>query len=776
MDSNKLYTYDRLSKFVQNYKEYVTKVESEEDNQQTTPYKYYHFEESPNGVTIRNLGNLNNESLSSIGDWKALPEKNGIDAWRMNLAKLYNQYKQKELAETLANRRSGLKYILKTTNGYFAPGVIPDDNDGNRPYNMSIEDTNSKSGDISDINQFFKTSLNQKVTELLGSDVTKDTKLISIDITGLVYVENGSYEYSFSRNGCNVDIWIGNDSICEFTSTNSSLNKNSNTFTKHYNLKQHVPIRIQCFFSTNIDSLTNLFQSLEFIFSMKYNGSLIESNKLPLFTNVKKPLLLYCAFVTENINDLNDDKFLCYSRFTIVNNEIVVNNHDNLSDFYSVIRKNLQFILAGEYDHNTDNRISYGDIPKINAKFTQFFSSNDPPFSYYLFVLDSDSRMGKTFQIKDDYKNSNDPYEMSEFSNTLSNSVLKYSDNYHEKTGYYPNSSSVGSEFLSNVHDITGTDCKDLCNSSTNCNHYFTYTSDKNPKCVTGSSIPYYNRVAPKNNEHPIDVNTSTLHLRNYKLDIGSDANCSGIKQKDKFIQNTYDYSDEFKYSKYTLTDTPIVTPKRLGACGDDEYIKHENDAANILYEDAKYFNNGEFKEAFGGLSQIRKYRQRQRQKQRQIQIKIQALQRQQQRQIQEQRQRQQQRQRQEQEQEQQRQQKQRPFKITHAISDTGNAINNNLQNGVQYGDKMKDIHNKHNLLEEKIPEMNKLYNYMKKEAIYDHKGDELLHFRTTAHPDVRKKRVMDNNELNNNTQLLLALGTVTSVTLIIFAIMLARD
>ena len=51
-----------------------------------------------------------------------------------------------------------------------------------------------------------------------------------------------------------------------------------------------------------------------------------------------------------------------------------------------------------------------------------------------------------------------------------------------------------------------------------------------------------------------------------------------------------------------------------------------------------------------------------------------------------------------------------------------------------------------------------------------------LLHFRTKLQADIRKKRVMDNNELNDNTKLLLALGTVTSVTMIVFAIMLARD
>ena len=58
----------------------------------------------------------------------------------------------------------------------------------------------------------------------------------------------------------------------------------------------------------------------------------------------------------------------------------------------------------------------------------------------------------------------------------------------------------------------------------------------------------------------------------------------------------------------------------------------------------------------------------------------------------------------------------------------------------------------------------------------YDYAGDELLYFRNKLLPDVRKKRIMDNNETFVNAELLYALGTVSAVTLIVFAIVLARD
>ena len=42
--------------------------------------------------------------------------------------------------------------------------------------------------------------------------------------------------------------------------------------------------------------------------------------------------------------------------------------------------------------------------------------------------------------------------------------------------------------------------------------------------------------------------------------------------------------------------------------------------------------------------------------------------------------------------------------------------------------------------------------------------------------PRILKKRIMDNNELYLTTKLLFTLGTVTATTLIIFAVILARD
>ena len=91
MDSNHLFTFDRLSDFVKNYKEYVYKLEKEESSPSTENYKYYHFEDSPEGIIISNIGRFGRDVFSNVSSWKEIPFTNGIDAWRMNLAKLYNK-------------------------------------------------------------------------------------------------------------------------------------------------------------------------------------------------------------------------------------------------------------------------------------------------------------------------------------------------------------------------------------------------------------------------------------------------------------------------------------------------------------------------------------------------------------------------------------------------------------------------------------------------------------------------------------------------------------
>ena len=83
---------------------------------------------------------------------------------------------------------------------------------------------------------------------------------------------------------------------------------------------------------------------------------------------------------------------------------------------------------------------------------------------------------------------------------------------------------------------------------------------------------------------------------------------------------------------------------------------------------------------------------------------------------------------------------------------------------------------NKTQLSQTLIPKYQQTRSIMEGNPIYDYKGDSLLYFRNKPIPQVREKRVMDSNQQYVTSQLMLSLGTLSAATLIVFAIMLARE
>lgn len=764
MESDKLFTYDRLSKFVNNYKAYITKTEKEENNTNTTNYKYYHFEQSPDGITFSNIGRFGSNIFIKNTQWKSLLYKNGIEAWKMNLAKLFNEYKESEIKHMNANCKPGLKFIMNTISNPNLMGNKQPTLDNTALYDITLNNpATSKVGIINNFDNF-----NTDIQQLLSIPSSSSSSyycapgsspscapgtspgsapgsspgsvpggvpggddrplLYSIDYTGLIRIEPGNYEFTTRINGndntnicnnCTFYIWIGDDSICEYQTDNSNLNNNNNSMSMYYPTETYVPIRIQYFFRTIPAKNTTDFHFSVFKF---VNNARKDVTATSLFNCENPPLVMYSAFVSENDTDFVNDAFKCFVPFDIENGAIVVNDYKELKLFYSTFRENLNDVLDGQYNVNEYNRLSYGIIPSINTEYTIINqTSGNLPFCFSIYRINSDYRMGKTFQIKQKIDD-NGTYHMNQFSDKLKGSVLEYSNSYREKSGYYPDRKSVDVKYHNNSQDVTGTKCKELCNNDVNCGHYFTYTSNGNPKCVIGSdnNFPHYNRIIPTNTHQPIDKNSSSVFLRNYQLDVSGGLNCGTLKNSNKTnaVDNTSNYSDNFKYAKYSISNEIINVPEKVGICGDKDFIEHQNDAKKILYDNAKYFNNGSWTEGFEG----------------------------------------------------------KPTKTTNAIDDTGDVIRNNLTNERQYAKKMDNIDEQYNDLQEQIPKLNHIKDIMTENAKYDFKGDELLHFRTHAQPDIRKKKIIDNNELYVNSELLFTLGTVTTAILIVFAIVLARD
>ena len=724
-DDTSLFTYKRLSDFVSQYTDYVVEKNKEQSTPDTENYKYVHFAETPEGISYDNIGRYGKSIFSNVSSWSSLDDKNTIDAWKMNLVNLLGDYREKEMGVIDGNRTKGLPYKVN----FFTTTIIegsPDIDATNLAYQSAqvtektIQGISTEFGSMDDIKA------------KLPSDENDDYSA-SIDWNGLFLAEPGHYRFTYKADGtyCTPYVWIGDRAICEYRGDNATLTQYKDTFEIYVPYRQYIPIRMQCYFlSVDRLAMKNTFQVEKLNYQNGGQQELVTNESI--FHSDTPYLLLYTSFVSENISDFEKGLFSCFTPFSIVNNALVVPNKQQLKLFYRKLRENYNDVLANIYDYNNDNRLSYGKVPKANMQYT-IVEGDGLPFCYSIYRIQGDYRMGKTFQIKTEL-NQSMAYPMTQFGDKLKQSILEYANNYREKPGYYPNRDSVDVQYYAHAQDKNGLECKELCNDNSNCRYYFTYNSNDKSKCIIDgdNSMPHFNRVPPTNSQHPIDENSSSLFLRNYQLNVDGGLNCGTFKNRGNIlpVENNSNYSDTFQYAKYSIDDAPINDPKKVGMCGDDTYVKHQNDAKDILYKDALYYADGSWKQE--GFEDKEEEKEENTTKQAE--------------------------------------------KTTHAIADTNDAIKANLENSKRYGKKMERIHLNNVKLETNIPLYQEIRHEMNNNPKYDYNGDELLYFRNKLLPNVRKKRTQDSNELYVRSQLLYALGSVTAATLIVFAIVLARD
>ena len=113
--------------------------------------------------------------------------------------------------------------------------------------------------------------------------------------------------------------------------------------------------------------------------------------------------------------------------------------------------------------------------------------------------------------------------------------------------------------------------------------------------------------------------------------------------------------------------------------------------------------------------------------------------------------------------------------KYTDAVQDTSDGIRTNLNNQMLYAEKQQSINDNNETINKII------YDYeLARDKV---RVDEELYATSSIHksgktngPKILKKRIMDNNDLYLSSKLLFTLGTLTASTLIVFAIILARD
>jgi len=726
MDSTKLYTHKRLSDFVDNYKEYTDQIKKEQSSPSTEQYKYFHFLDSPDGLSVTDIGRFNEQIVfndNSISNWSSMGLTKGLDDWKMNLANSETTFKQTEIAKMDTIHKSGLPF--KLVNFDWEPnlpitGINVIDND------LLYTLFNSEEYEV-------RTDISKSLDNL--SDATKNAVLnqnqsqaTAVEWSGLYSNDAGKYTFSIKATNCKYFMWIGDHSVCEYTSTNAEISNNVTTHTIQLTQHNYIPIRIICIFSNDNPHTFGLHINKNVI---KNNVQAVEpvstANTLCHVPNMP-PALVYCAFVSQTQSEFVKDQFLCFSMFDFVNGALVMNNYSNLDKFYNAIRKYLPKSLNGDFDYNESNRLLYGIVPKANIKYTFIVAGTQKPLAYSLYRIRADPRLGHTYQINtkmtDDFA-----YPVHKFGMQLLNEKVSYADSYREKSGYYPDTNDTNPEAFNAATNHTGIECKQLCNDNANCRYYFTYTSDGNPKCVVNSdnTPPTFNSASPLDSEHPIDKGTSSLFMRNTQLDMEGKSNCGTFKNSELFIpiETTTNYSDTFKYAKYATDDTVIDTPSKVGLCNNPEYKQKLSEAVDILYKPATYYPDGNWtksKKAEGFTPEKTKY--------------------------------------------------------VDAVNETSEVIRANLDAEKQFASKMENISSNYTDLHDNlIPNFNKSRQVMLDNPKYDYAGDELLYFRTNARKTIREKAISDNNELYTNTDLMYTLGTLTTATLIALAIMLAmRD
>lgn len=729
MDSNKLFTHERLTKFVNDYKDYIQEKKTEQGENSNGNFEYYHFDYNPNGIITSLIGRYSHEILSEASSWSPMTFKNGIDGWKITLARGLTNYKKREQEKFRENSLSGLNFIINydelPTGIYYGQVNIDIDQDH---YALKVAtEYNDRGTDNSVLGVSYDlTNLNNGTNDkLYNKKENMNYKLVTVNWYGLFYGEIGSYKIKCEGENCTFYLWFGDEAICEYTHYTCIINNNkTESDDLFFSYDKYVPIRIQCYYYGNVQNTVDFKVSVQKLITNQERRVYkdIDLNKV-FFHSPTPPLVLYHAYVSLNEQDFINDEFLCVSLVDIKDDELYVKDYSNLLIFYSRFRQFLSNSYNNEYDYNEDNRLSYGVIPNINIQYT-IQGMEGHPFAYSIYKINSDPRMGKTYQINTKIDD-NISYPMKEMKITDNNSLLSYSDVYTTYSGFYPNRDSLDVRFYNESIDADPLQCKEQCNKNPNCGYYFTFKSLGNDKCVINSDNkePSFNRIAPKQTHRPIDENTSSLYMRNYKLNISPEKReCIkiGSTSSDTIdVKNSSNYSNTFEYSFYNMDKTPIQSVDEMGICGDEEYIQFKNDSADLLFKDTTYYNDGTWIENFESKEPVSKY--------------------------------------------------------TDVMEDTKDAIRTNLSNEQIYKEKSKNIDKKLKKLRNDIPNYHRMKDVLKSKEHYDYDGDE-LYFRKKRHHHLLEKKIMDHNQLYLNTKLLYTLGTVTCATLIILAILIARD
>jgi len=732
--TDSLYTYDRLSNFVKDYKAYINDNTNKIDGKTVDKYEYYHFDISPNGIKSTSIGRFPSQSFTSIPSWKPFVNANTTNAWLLNLGKTNTRMIQTEnerIKQLSVQPGLAFRAIAMSPTSYsndrstFETNLFSIFNNFDTTSNTVMSLKSGIATSFNTLQDAFQLSDTTELDTLYSKALSSKNTFIGCEWKGFFKpTQMGNYRITVSSSDRFFFVWIGNVSVCEYTPYNTDINESNPYVDMNLPNDTYIPIRIQYYNNISAYSITTPIS-----FSLKIERILNNTTQIiPLdqclytidYGNYIKPIL-YCAFVSTSPETYAQGKLQCYSLLNSIRDTSI--SESNLTQLYAMINKYKSQVYQNTYDYSQNGTIiNFGELPN-NLYYTPVQESpSSLPLVFSVYRIDSDLRMGNTFQINT--KSDNGSYDMRMIDPNANPSVIQYGSSYHEYSGYYPDIETSGA--VSGSTTQTGEQCKESCNALDNCNHYYVYSSKGKAQCAvdTLNSTPTYNQIRPATSA--IDEGSAALFVRNYQFVEPTCSKVPGMSGKDdviriKSVDATDNYSAAFPYANYRILPDQIKAVKDIGICGDKKFKRLTNDAASILYKDATYYDNGTWsQEGF---------------------------------------------------------QQQQTSEYTDAIADTQHAIQVNLEHEKKYALKMDAINNKYNsLTNDKLPKYRNLKKVLEGNPVYDYNGHELSYFNNTPPNTIQQQVIDDNNELYVKDNLLYVLGSVTAATLVVFAIMIAKD
>ena len=760
------YTNDRVNEFSKRYHEYVEKIEGESGKSDESAFKFYNFIQSPDAIKLIEIGTCPSKDMINLNDgalWKPLSGENTPEGWKMKIGEKLSEYKRTE-----AGLSNDVSKITKKTPGLICKITLLSSNpdEGDNKYVNSFKQLGVLSNSAfldkcieryygaestSWIDRFLRvekithTTLTTDFSQYdnLFTDKTNvpniiNTYSIGLEWFGFFKPSAGLGEYKFEINSGTgfCLLWIGNKAICEYISTNADINTKSNPFTITVAEDRYYPIRMQYYANANNDI------KREFSFKIMKTSTLTQlpSNEC-LFTlneGTYIPKLTYCSFVSRSIENFKVGKFDCYS----MNEDISKISDADYIKFYEFMNKNKYTFSVKQYDYDKVSGVRQFGTLKDKVNYTDVSVSTNPnskPEVFYIYRVDSDIRMNAQFQINTQKKVINDvqqPYEIA-----LMKTVFNKGSSYDTFPNYYPNNPADG------VNVSGPNDCKKRCNDLPGCNFFYTYQSNKIPRCVVGTDNqrPTFSQIRPigANANQSADEGTSTLNIRtlNFPKVQGCGDNAVFVNDEQD-VQNTIDYSNSFAYSNYTLSSNPITSHKEVGRCATTDFLNLENEARNILYSKTDYLSDGQYKRPDGTIRKADYPSTDDRNFWNSIKLR-EGL----------------------------------DTKNANAISDTQDGVGNILSKEQKFAATQMIINkNLYDLSNNLIPTYLDQRTKMNNNVNSDLSGNELLYFRNQRIPTLREQTAFDANEGGFMQNSLYVLGTMTAVSMLILAISIARE